>query len=244
MHEFLAQCMPHLTSLYPFLIVVATPASSQQTMKLLAMHDAEVYPEGSRHVGESRRRALNLGLKHREAQHFHYCDFDRLLHWTLHYPDELRAIVTHTIPQSDFLVIGRTAGAFDTHPPAQKETERLTNRVFSYIFGRSRTMDAVAGSCGMSRPAAEQILPSSTALSNATDTEWPMIIHRLAQPKLRPKLSIDYVEVRGLEFETPTFYGEETFEHADTAESWLLRVRLCRESVEAAMRVSLMTNDK
>jgi hypothetical protein len=232
MGSFLPDCLPYLTSLYPLLVVVATPSTSQETVDTLAAYQAKVYPEGTKHIGASRRRALELGLEHKGIQHFHYCDFDRLLHWTLHYPDELNGIVTHTIPQSDFLVIGRTPRAFDTHPPAQQETEELTNQVFSFVFGQ--TMDVTAGSCSASRPAAEQILRLSTASSNATDTEWPLIIHRLTGPELQ----VDYVEVQGLEFETPTFFGNKTFQRADRAENWLRRVRLCRESVEAAIRVS------
>jgi hypothetical protein len=232
MVKFLHQCLPHLVDLYQFLVIVATPTTSQRTTDILVMHQAQVCLEGSEHVGESRRKALKLGLKHRHARHFHYCDFDRLLHWTLHYPDELRSVILNVIPRSDFLVIGRTPEAFDSHPPAQKETEEVVNRVFSFILGTP--MDVVAGSCGMSRPAAEQITQKSIEQSNATDTEWPLIVRHL----VKPKLSVEYIAVHGLEFETPTFFGAETFRRANTPGNWRLRVQLCRKSVEAAIRVS------
>jgi hypothetical protein len=70
--------------------------------------------------------------------------------------------------------------------------------------------------------------------SNATDTEWPLIVRHLVEPEL----SVEYVAVQGLEFETPTFFGPQTFRRANTSENWRLRVQLCRESIEAALRVS------
>lgn len=232
MAEFLGQCMPEFMKLYEFFVVVATSSTSQRTIDVLGEHKAKVFQDGKEHIGLSRRMAVERGLEHAGVDYLHYCDLDRLIHWNLNYPDELKAIVTQKIQQTDFLVIGRTAEAFESHPQALKQTESVTNSVLSSILGRK--MDVAAGSCGMSRAAAEKIVESSTELTNATDAEWPMLIHC----RTNGELGLDFVEINGLEFENPTFFGADAIELSNTTENWLQRATLCRASVEAAIRVS------
>lgn len=231
MAAFIPGCLPHLNSLYAAISVVATGVSSAETLTLLHERGIRVFQDGSAHIGVSRRLALQYGLDDEEIEYLHYCDFDRVLHWTLHYPQELVWLGQKTIPGADYLIIGRTERAFDTHPVAQIENEKLTNAVFSHLFGSP--VDVTAGSCSLSRAVAEIILAHSVELSNATDCEWPMIMHCLPNSRFE----VGFVAVEGLEFETVTFYGQEVFQLSDTPQNWLRRVRLSRESVQAAMRV-------
>ena len=85
------------------------------------------------------------------ADHIHYADFDRLLRWVETCPAEWQQAV-ESICQSEYLVIGRTPAAYDTHPSALVQTEAISNLVVSYLVGR--TMDVSAGSKGISRQAA------------------------------------------------------------------------------------------
>jgi hypothetical protein len=167
-----------------------------------------------------------------ERPYYHYCDMDRLIHWSIRYPEELIKTVIQSIQTTDFLVIGRTPEAFQTHPEAQIETETMTNQVFSFAIGKF--MDVTAGSCGLSQLAAEHILKFSKEPSNATDTEWPMIIHH----RVRPVLNLSYVEVNGLEYETPTFFGDEAYLQANTLNNWKQRTKLARASIEAIVRIA------
>ncbi len=227
---FIAETIPKLLKIYERLCVVMTPATHQATADELRRAGVLVRDTATAEIGESRRRALKLGLEQTTASFFHYCDLDRLIYWQLNEPQELSGLVSQKIPTVDFLAHGRTPHAFQTHPPAQIETESLTNIVFSHVFGADRLWDVVAGSCSLSRPAAQYLLSHSTAASNATDTEWPMIISQ------RPEFAIDYVETSGLAFETELFFGPETFLRAAEGENWHKRVKLTRESVEAALR--------
>jgi hypothetical protein len=220
--------------LYAFAIVIATPQSGGDTIDALRRAGAHVLLTGTPGVGESRRRAVAAGLAHvgrlgGDVTHLHYCDLDRLLHWQMTQPAELHQIVEAVIPQSDYCALGRTPRAFDTHPPAQTETESLTNEVFSTVLGRE--MDVTAGSCGMSTAAAALLLRSSVAFSNATDCEWPLLVAQA------PGMTLAYRATDGLAFETATFFGPEVFAAAQSDGNWRRRVRLARESIAATLRL-------
>jgi hypothetical protein len=98
-------------------------------------------------AAHARREVLKFGLKG-SNQYFHYCDFDRLLTWADRYGNELKSIVAE-IPDNDYLILGRTKRAFNTHPIEWVETEKITNKIFSLELGQEA--DVTAGSCGFSR---------------------------------------------------------------------------------------------
>lgn len=229
---FLAQCAGDLAKLYSCFIVVATPATSDATLAALIDVGAIVTKTATRNVGESRRRALQLGVEQSQLTHFHYCDLDRLVHWWLHYPDELCQIAAEIELQAGYVAIGRTSRAFETHPQVQITAESLTNRLFSWLFGeQQKILDVTAGSCALSRQSAELILAHSLELTNGTDCEWPMIIGRCSD------LPVLFWQTEGLEFETATFFGQAVYQLSDSAENWQIRTQLARASTEAAMRI-------
>ena len=225
-----------LRGLYEAVAVVPTPSTS---VELLArLQDAAVDPlEASRGaVGTGRRHALRLGLS-TGASHLHYCDFDRLLHWLDRYPGELDRVLAD-IPRWDYLVLGRSDRAFATHPRVQRDTEIITNHAFSLWFGRP--VDVTAGSCAVSRRAAELLLAGSTAPTNATDTEWPALV-------LRKRYEVGYLATEGLEFETADYFPKEIAaagsleawleERSRPLAAWIGRTRLTLESLEALERI-------
>lgn len=227
-----------LKQMYSQIAVVATKETSPEVIEEL--HHRSISPKltGRAAIGRSRREALSLGLAF-DSPNIHYCDFDRILHWVRSHPKDLENALEQ-IERYEFVVIGRTRRAFETHPKVQQEIERITNYVFSLTIGEE--MDPTAGSCAMSRKTAELILKHSKASTNATDTEWPMIVRLLSDAE------IGFLKVEGLEFETADYYPEE-IRSAGSLERWIelsydtlvdvwhSRVKLALDSIEAMLAV-------
>ncbi len=231
MAPFVATHGAQLKALYDDAIIVATATTSAETVQQFATHGFRIHNDATANIGESRRLAIKRA-RQRNADFIHYCDADRAIKWILDYPEELAGVVEQVVPELAFCAFGRTERAFATHPLVQRETEYLSNRTFSWLFGeRDKILDVVAGSCSMSRDAAKIILEESTTLSNGTDAEWPMIIDKLTDG------DIAFLNVEGLEFETATFAGEQIVERSNSPENWLARTRLTTDTIEAAMRI-------
>ncbi len=234
MLEAAERLLGRVADLYEAVVVVPTVDTSPRLLRALA-GTTTVAPlaESSGAIGVGRRHALRLGLA-TGAGHLHYCDLDRLLHWIGSYPEELAAVL-ESIRQYDYLILGRTRRAFATHPRVQRDTEAITNHAYSIWHGA--TVDVTAGSCGVSRRAADRLLRRSTAPTNATDAEWPAII------KLSAGYAVGYLETEGLEFETPDYFGDEIAAAGSLEEwldrrskpldAWIARTRLALESMEA-----------
>jgi hypothetical protein len=221
-----------ILDVYDGVAVVPTMGTSPRLLGVLAEAIVEPLDESNGAIGIGRRHALKLGLRS-ASSHLHYCDFDRLLHWIDRYPSELAAIVQE-IQRYDYLITGRTERAFATHPRVQIDTESITNRAFSLWYGKD--VDVTAGSCGLSRRAADLILERSASRSNATDTEWPALVHAAA-------MDIGFARTDGLEFETPDYFQDQIAEASSLdawveersrpVEAWISRTRLTLESLEA-----------
>lgn len=230
MVPFMAKCLSLLTQLYQYMAVVATPQTAKETLAPLRQAGADVWDDGDGQIGKNRRWALAAGVERGGTPFYHYCDFDRLLHWAWHEPEELERVTQQQVPRAGYTAIGRTEAAFASHPPVQQELEGMTNEVFSFIVGEE--MDVTAGSSGCSRAAARMLVQRSIETSNATDAEWPMIIRQ------HTRLGVQQIRVEGLAFETATFHGNGVYETAHTADNWAQRARLARASVAAAIRVA------
>jgi len=188
---------------------------------------------GVQYITDSRRRVLRASLD-LGSDFTHLVDMDRVLHWALSYPEELRRVV-ESIPGHDFLVLGRTRRAMDTHPRNQAETEALANKVFSLILGRD--VDITAASRGISREAAETVLRHSRGRFFDSDSEWPTILHCLGH-------EIGYAEVEGLEWETrlkrrmmtlPDGRALDSKEYYEAnPESWVYRLMIAHRIARAA----------
>ncbi len=230
-----------LQELYDGISVVATSSTSDDLLNSLVGTTVEPLEESNGAIGIGRRHALRLGLRS-EASHLHYCDFDRVLHWIGRYPSELAATV-RAVESHDYLMIGRTDRAFATHPRVQLDTERITNHAFSLWYGEP--VDVTAGSCGVSRQAAELLLERSTTPTNATDTEWPALI-RLAG------MHVGFTQTEGLECETSDYFPDQIAaagsmeawleERSRPLDSWVSRIRLTLDSLEALHQVSSSWN--
>ncbi len=226
---------PRLKEIYRAIVAEVTDATAPELISALEQMGSALSVMPKRPLGAVRRAALELAMR-TECSHYHFCDYDRILHWMKHYPEEIRAVV-HVIPQYDFLILGRSERALESHPEIQVATERVSNAVFSAEYGA--TTDITAAARGISREAAGLILRFSTAPDVGVDAEWPLIVQRHSD------LRRGYLEVEGLEFETSTFFETE-IEEAGGAKEWKdMRSELpeerryrhaCLEGITAATR--------
>lgn len=170
-----------------FYITLSEETSSDLYRKLKENNfNIRVIPKmGAAHA---RRQVLRFGLEG-DNEYFHYCDFDRFLTWANEHLDELDSVAGEVV-NKDYLVIGRSEKAFNSHPKEWKETEMITNKIFSLELGIDA--DVTAGSCGFSRKCGELILKNSK--EKMTDAEWPMIAYRMGN------MNVGYKAYDGLKF--------------------------------------------
>jgi hypothetical protein len=225
-----------LSEIYNDRIVFVSRDTAPKIKRALTESGWTVTDQREEGVGESRRDALQIA-KQENYTHIHLCDLDRALHWVSTYPDEMKRI-HNEIPNHDFLILGRTHRAFETHPEPQKLTENLTNQFFRNLTGQY--VDVNAASRGISSKAAQTILNHSQAISFETDVEWPLII------KQKSHLRLSYLEVEGLEFEThlkhqkeiEAFNGIEQWKKSldQDPQEWLKRATITKKMIETAIQ--------
>lgn len=227
-----------LEATFPAIMISATPGSAPAGVKRLRELGATVFqegvPEGWHLIGRARRQLLEVALTQGHRQML-LCDFDRLLHWMDVAPEELPA-VAEQVHRHDFLVLGRTPAAFDSHPAVQRETERLANHVFAQVTGLR--WDITGGARGLSAAAAEYLVRHSRVDSLGVDAEWPILLRRAG-------LHVGYLEVDGLSFETADRfadliatcggYGAWLAAHVNTPAGWVHRLGLAHEIARAAV---------
>jgi hypothetical protein len=182
------------------------------------------------------RHKAVLPMLETKAAFIHYCDLDRLLHWIETNPAELEAVVS-SIPQYDYLILGRTDDAWATHPRSFFETEALFNQMFSHFF--RQPVDVGGGSRGISRQAVEFLQAHSPpGRSVGTDGEWPVLLQRAG-------FTVDYRAADGLDWETPDQFqpravDRETqrlaaLEYDKDPKNWQLRVWVAQEIISAGL---------
>jgi len=244
----LERLQPILNELYCGMVVIIPPGAGPEVREgLQALGFQAERPEGApderarlRYVAApdwswGRYLALQKALSG-GAGSLQYADLDRLLRWAETRPQELRAAVEN-IRGRDCLIFGRSAAAYQTHPQCLVRTEAISNRVVSYLLGRS--MDVSAGSKAFSRRAAEFILANSRpGRALGTDAEWPLLLYRGG-------FRIDYQEVDGLDWESADRYqaaaaGSDGQRRAAEAvdrdpASWARRVEVALEIVESGL---------
>ncbi|TFG15861.1 MAG: hypothetical protein EU535_00460 [Promethearchaeota archaeon] len=170
-------------------------------------------------------------IKDPNLEKIFYIDFDRLIHWLSNYPNEL-AYLLEKNNDVDYLHIGRTTRAFETHPSTQKDTEGIINEIGSRILGFSEKKDIISVCFLISKALGECIIEMKNETATGFYSSWPIIFWNLAESKR-------YVEVEGLEWETPDQFKEEIDEQGyqkwlknfQSAEEWKKRVTLLHEGL-------------
>ena len=219
--EFIRKHSQMLKELYKDIYIAVSDESDRQVLNELSNNNYHIKSIPKKGAAVARREALKFALSGTN-NHYHYCDFDRLLTWIDKNANELRETLKY-IPKYEYLILGRTERALNTHPIEWIETEKISNRIFSLELGQE--VDVTAGSCGFSRENAQLILKYSK--DKMTDSEWPMIVKRIG------KKEIEYKAVEGLE------YREElnrSTRQLGASDDWFSRLRLCYIISESAMK--------
>lgn len=211
---------PLLNKIYKDMYITVSAETNKDLIDELGKNGFKIKIIPKKGAAHARREALKLSLTGSD-QYFHYCDFDRLLTWADRYVNELKSVVAE-IPGNDYLILGRTERAFNTHPIEWIQTEKITNKICSLELGQE--VDITAGSSGFSRQSAQLISDNSKA--RMTDAEWAMIVHRIGRMK------VGYKAVEGLEYrEEVNGYTSQI----NDSEKWFVRVKLCCIISESAI---------
>lgn len=219
--ELLNELHEEFEKIYGELFITISEESSDKLVKEFEKTQFKINIIPKKGAADARREVVKFGLSG-TSEYYHYCDFDRLLTWGKNYLGELKNIMK-IIPDSDYLILGRTERAFNTHPRAWIETEKITNTICSLELNKE--VDITAGSCSFSRECAKYI--SKYSKDKMTDSEWAMIIYRIA------KLGVDYRAVEGLEYHEETNGIDKI---VSNAEEWAVRLKLSHIISESALK--------
>lgn len=224
--NFVKSLSPLLSEIYKDLFITVSEETDKDLIDELKINKFNVKVIPKKGAAHARREVLKWGLTG-SNEYFHYCDFDRLITWVDTYGNELKNTVSE-IPNHDYIIIGRTLRAFNTHPIEWIETEKITNKIFSLELGQEA--DVTAGSCGFSRQSAKLI--SDNSKDKMTDAEWPMIVYRIGKKR------VDYIAVDGLEYREDVNGYSRTI---NDSSKWFGRVRLCYIISESAINTGKET---
>lgn len=219
--ELFKELQGELETIYSEVFITVSDKTSVELIEELEKSKFNVKRIPKLGAAHARREAIKFGLTG-SSLFYHYCDFDRVLTWGKNYLGELKEIVSD-IPNHDFMILGRTERAFNTHPFAWRETEKIANKIFSFEFGAE--VDITSGSCSLSRVSAEYI--DKYSKEKMTDAEWAMIVHRMAN------LQVDYRTVEGLEYHEQI---NSINQKINDSEEWLGRLRLSLIISETALK--------
>ncbi len=225
---------PLLQSVYADMVITLPPQADMRVVEALQTLP-HVTPVVTPEWLQGRYLALKTSLE-TGANHIHYADFDRLLRWVETRPDEWRQTVQGVL-LSDCLVIGRTPQAWETHPRALRETEAVSNGVFSHLLGMP--LDLSAGSKGFSQAAAQVLVTNMRPdRPMGADSEWIVLLHRAG-------FTVDVVQVDGLDWESADRYqdaaADQQAQSAAAAlydqdpQHWAMRVGVAAEIVESGL---------
>jgi hypothetical protein len=225
---------PQIQNLYDEVIISLPPT--------IQVEDAVVIRDLTRahiHVNNEWSHGRYMALKLAQdvnASYVHYVDMDRLLRWLETKPNELKRTIER-VKTSDCLVIGRTEKAWETHPQAMRQTEAISNSLFSRLLGQP--FDLSAGSKGFSRAAVASLM-SNTQKGRAigADSEWIVMCHRAG-------FKVESLLVDGLDWEIPDRFQKTAAdaarqlqirtEYDADADNWAHRVQIAHEIIEAGM---------
>ena len=222
--------------LYEKVFVILKPGTGREALSFIRSHGDHAAAAFTSTWKRARREVLGMALAG-GAQAVHHCDADRLLHWFMHYPDELQQAIEQ-IPSCDYLIMGRTRRAFQTYPAVIRETDVLLNHVFALVY--KKDVDIATGSRGISAQAGRWVLErTQSETSSSIDSEWPLLVCQ------HTRFTTGYIQVEGLEWAAPDrFYAQGADEQAVQAwreelerspEEWVNRLRMALSMCEAVL---------
>ncbi len=229
LEEAIKKYSPQLIKQHSNAVIAITPQTPDNIVNTIQAQGITCFKSG-----QSRRStyvsSLNAGIN-LPGDLIFFCDFDRILHWIKTHSQEYTNTLKHT--EFDFILVGRTHHAFETHPKTQKVTEGALNYYCSMLLGKM-LMDFGAATFLMNKTIADKIL-KTTKYDYGIFAEWPVIAAMHTN-------RFGYFEAQGLEWETPDRFEAEIkskgyscwLKKFQTKQEWALRNTLMQEGIEAA----------
>lgn len=230
--DLIKSTLPKLNELFVKIIVCLTPYTPDEVHSFLLSEGFNSIVEPSERNIDTYRTALKTTIEYindSESQRIFHIDFDRLIHWINTYPEELTNILNNNINE-EYIHIGRTTRAFNTHPKTQKETEIIVNEFGSKILGFEDTKDLISVCYIFSKNLGKKILKINNFTTTGFYGSWPIYFWKFARSK-------SYIEVEGHEWETPDRFKVEIDEigfeswkkQFQSAEEWHKRVNVLHD---------------
>jgi hypothetical protein len=222
-----------LRNLFASASVAYTPKTNPATVSQLRERGYSTF-RAEDSVISSYQTALSRALTPNVDSLF-YCDLDRALHWIKSHPQELETLAT-TNDENDFVLIGRTQRAFETHPETQTITEGIGNTLTSKVLGFQETRDVLGTTWILTPALAKKVTERKPMNQYGFYAEWPITLWRSARNPL-------YLECEGLEWETPDRYIEEIKAQGyqewkksfQTGSEWRRRSVMLRDFIDSAL---------
>lgn len=227
--------LPWLQARYAAVAVATSPPTSPRIVDLLRSAGAHAGTPPANTRGPLYRMCVRRALAAGAAR-VHYLDFDRALHWADTMPRELDRVL-RLARQAPAVLIGRTRRAHLSHHRPLHATEDVVNRLMAERLGVTGRVDFLVPSFVLDRERAAGLLVRSRARDAAIYGEWAALLAGLGVP-------LDYVECRGLDWETPDRHpravrrmGLDAWRaRHDTPAEWRLRIDLAADIVRGFER--------
>jgi len=233
--SLLVTALPTIKEMFSQKIVYCTPSTKNAAYEFLTNEGFQVIISESIKQVENYKKSIKIAMnyvEHPQIQKIFYIDFDRLIHWINSYPDEFYNIFKIN-SDVDYLHIGRTLRAFETHPSTQKETEKIINELSSKTLGFKETIDIISVCFLFTKELGERIIEFKNSTTTGFYCTWPIIFWKLA-------LKNRYIEVEGLEWETPDRFQpeiskvgyDEWLKKFQSFEEWKKRVQFVQDAID------------
>lgn len=219
---------PQLRMLYSGFSIFTPPGCDPAVIAEIAAMDGIKLTEGRERIENRRFKALRQALTFEHVEYIHACDGDHALARFDRFPGDWRRSM-EAIRAADCLIIGRSPAVFERYPRPLRDTEEIINKVGSHLLGQP--VDLGSGARGFSRRAAEYLIAHASPNTHgvATDSEWPVLLHRAG-------FTIGTYESEGAVYEV---YDEDHRARIESAEGWAKRVELARLIIQAALDASV-----
>lgn len=192
--------MATLRSIFDVVAISVSESTDSRVLKefdLAGIHFEIRVEDGS--VSKRYRDSLKLGLED-NVDHMVLIDFDRALHWVNSFPEELETVAHQLRDLDGFTSLVRSNRAFETHPPSQRETEKVVNQIASEVIGKK--VDPMSGGYAMDTETAAMLEKKATNHDFSFYGQLLAVTHQEG-------IQINSVEVEGLEWETPDQFKDE-----------------------------------